>query len=124
MNKQLILTKVVNHLRAQKCRAGDLLGCRYLDHLGRKCSAGILIPPEDYNESFERQSLCVKSGNAYEYFSMRYNAQELELIIELQNIHDNLPISSWEGEFQRLATLYTLKLPNLNRKSFEELYER
>lgn len=95
---QQIFDTVVNHLRKQgrKCEIGGTCMYRGLD--GQKCAAGILIPDSAYLSDMEGRRV-----EELVYFQFKYSKQELELIGELQKIHDKFHPASWEDGFRRIA---------------------
>lgn len=117
MNQQEIFNTVVQHLRAQgkqamgqTLRKGDM--CMYLAPDGCKCAAGCLIPPEDYRPEFEGNSIENRESAVGVYFKQKFpNSDDRELIQDLQNIHDNGEVNTWESQWRYLASNYGLDMP-------------
>lgn len=82
-NTQQIFDTVVTHLLSMKKRSRDDKGCRYRGENGAMCAAGVLIPDEEYKENME--------GNVVDnidYFITHYDEEQLRMLTNLQNIHD------------------------------------
>lgn len=105
--KQEIFDKIVTHLRAQGCRAVRETGdCAYLAPDGKRCAAGCLIPPEDYDPKFEGCS--VYGSKIYGYLSKHYSDNDIFLIREMQDIHDGAAVDDWELRFKCIADVHGL----------------
>lgn len=79
--------------------------CVYRNPDGLRCAAGVLIPDDLYNPGIE--------GDAAEHLEvwdeMGYSEDEIELIVELQYIHDQTPVDQWTKAFSRLAARHELQ---------------
>lgn len=110
---QEIFDTVVAHLRKQNSKAidkGDYL-CRYRDTEGRKCAVGCLIPDDDYSSDIEGKSIVHLIDGVYflpSYLRREFAANN-QLLIELQDLHDQVPVINWENEFQNIAERFELK---------------
>lgn len=116
MTEQEIFNTVVRHLRKQgaPAQSGFEGTCMYRAPGGLKCAAGCLIPDEDYDPKFEGNS--VFGPNVNPYFSKRFSNNQISLIRELQEIHDDRDIQNWEFDFKRLAKRWKLEVPTLDDK--------
>ncbi len=100
---------VVAHLRNQNSKAeyiddnGDK-ACKYLMDDGRTCAAGCLIKPEDYNPTFEGDSIQSCGGQPTPVgFLIHKYGHDLKLVKRLQYCHDGYKVNQWEGQFQAIA---------------------
>jgi hypothetical protein len=104
---------VVTHLRAQGERAMGLdpatqvPACFYRAPDGKRCAAGWLIPDDRYDPAFEHTGLggmddSGRNSNGVTLL-MEELGHDIELVAELQSIHDNAPLDTWEDRFRQLA---------------------
>lgn len=109
MTAQELFTTVVNHLLTQNAKAEteDQELCLYFDvETGRKCAAGILIPPDKYQPRWDI------SGE-----DVRVVAKEIglfvhvDLIRALQDIHDGDEPEEWYDKFAAIAANWGLEMP-------------
>lgn len=110
MSDQELFERVYRHLMGQGVRSavlhprGLLIPAYYGDH-GRQCPVGLLIPPEQYDPSFEAMSP--------EQLIARCSAlQELNhsLLFALQTCHDTLTPPRWKKRLQIVADEYRLRV--------------
>ena len=92
---------VRNHLRAQGQKSIDATGkCKYRyetsDGAVLKCSAGALIPDDDYKKEMEGKKW--KTLVADFGFPKKY----MTLVAELQYVHDFEPVESWEERLSEI----------------------
>jgi len=111
--KQQTFDMVVQGLRKQGCKSISENGevCMYRGAGGAKCAAGMLIPDEDYKPEFEFKILeKVESTNstANELRACIGKNHDIELVRELQLIHDIYNIEAWEQRWKDLAFGYNL----------------
>jgi hypothetical protein len=110
MTNQEVFDKVVAHARQQGCKSlmenvlhpeeGPL--CAYRGKNGTKCFAGIFIPDEDYQKSYEKKvSMAV-------FHAIGITDMDEFLVRDLQIIHDKYDVEEWEGRFQVLARNWEL----------------
>jgi hypothetical protein len=118
---------VVAHLRNQneKAQVTDEDGndpCKYLTEDGRKCAAGCLIKPEDYNESFEGHAICNYAGFPTEVGTLLDSyGHDLKLLRRLQQTHDSYPVEKWESIFEQIASDLNLTyVPKTNNSCSSE----
>lgn len=120
ISRQETYDAVVDHLRKQGCKSmvphlGNQLPaqcCRYRGPGGTKCAAGALIPDDKYSPEMEGESLFVppmedELGLAGRV--LKELGHDLDLLSQLQYVHDNWPVAQWESRFQGLAKSCKLK---------------
>lgn len=114
--KQVTFDTIVNHLRAQGCRAATFNDseyvsiCKYRTEVdGRllKCAAGCLIPDDRYKPEFEGSSLYVdyqlRSKLTTPGFLIKELGHDTDLVFQLQEVHDGVDVEFWEGAFKSVA---------------------
>ena len=110
MGQQETFDKVVNQLRRQNVKAlGNYGLCVYRSSNGRKCAVGCLISDDRYSPSLEGQSLEVEFANELKAI-LEEEGHDLNLVRQLQAIHDRVFIHHWEAEFAKLAARNRLEL--------------
>lgn len=98
---QEVFDIVKSHLLSQNKRCEIRGTCRYR-HGGLKCAAGVLIPEEHYDPSFEDMLWShLVSVNIFP-------SEHSLLISHLQRIHDMSYPDKWEDELKRVADAYDL----------------
>lgn len=121
MTKQEVFTKVAKHLLKQGKRAEGPDGCQYFAGR-RRCAVGCLIPNE-YRHFKEKWSSPV-SGMEYtqsiEDFSIGRlmerkllpgcNVRQLNILSQLQEVHDVSPPSEWREDLSEIAKAHKLKM--------------
>lgn len=107
---QEIFDAVVAHARTMdkksiKCdNFGGHPVCAYRGNGGRKCFIGALIPDEEYDIGMEMPI------SSFAPKEMPYLSDEsFKLLIELQSIHDLIPMDKWEEELKGVAGDFGLK---------------
>lgn len=95
---QQVFDQVAEHLLKQKLISVDDQGiCQYRGPAGLKCAAGCLIGDDEYKEYFE-------SFSWRELFNMGYVPENhLELIKELQRLHDGVSTNAWKDALKLTA---------------------
>lgn len=117
MNTQKIFDTVATHLLTQKVKSvGFSLdgtpGCMYRGVNGTRCAVGCLIPDEMYSDGIEH--LMVKDAEIYEILweanvlSEEDQVTELELLANLQAVHDGYPETEWADELNRVCREFHL----------------
>lgn len=104
--KQTTFDTVVAHLRKQgPCIsiAGGK-GCLYRGQNGTSCAAGCLIPDNRY--SFALEGHTVK--DAVVSALIEDLGHDVQLVSDLQSVHDNNPLIVWEIEFELFARSHGL----------------
>jgi hypothetical protein len=109
---QEVFNQVYIHLIKQneKCSNGDI--CLYRNKTKEdvvlKCAAGCLISDEEYTGDFEENSWVTLVEEE------RVPAVHKELIVLLQEVHDNHLPSTWKRVLDDYAELYKLTIPTLD----------
>ena len=111
--KQQIFNIVVKHLRKQGKPAlntpDHLPRCLYRSPDGLKCAAGCLIPDDKYTPSLEGRLNETHYKIIGENLGFTLTETEINLIRDLQNIHDNVAVHSWESGFKNIAIEFKLR---------------
>jgi hypothetical protein len=87
---QSIFDKVWNHLVVEQKQGSysideyDVVRCKYRSGEKLSCAAGCLVPDADYGPDWEDTAV-----SCLDYFSSKYNPQQLGLINQLQGAHDS-----------------------------------
>lgn len=102
MTRQEVFEKVVKHLLTQRKRAIDTSGCRYRIN-GLMCAAGSLIKDEYYYVGLEQKTVD-KPSVREALLQSGIDGKDIELIGELQYIHDHVELFKWKSELKKLAT--------------------
>jgi hypothetical protein len=101
-----IFTEVSKHLLTQNRRSEGIEGdCLYLAPNGDKCAVGCLIKPEFYKSSMEFHAIhsaTQELSKALLESGISDDQETVELLTELQHLHDNEPIICWKDELARL----------------------
>lgn len=113
---------VVTHLRRQGAKAeihgaspGEKI-CAYRAIDGKRCAVGCLIPDDRYRPSFEYTVV----GGTEATHNDRANAvtrlieelgHEIDLVIALQNVHDDAEVAQWERRLDQVAQDFGLNKP-------------
>jgi hypothetical protein len=124
MTPQQVFDTVVNHLRQQGGRSlltdkqckelhEFITVCAYRGKNGFKCSAGALIYDEEYLPEMEGKNFAAVLNNYFGSFVAATSLKErllphIELIIYLQQLHDNVAVEEWEVALQRAAEQFSL----------------
>lgn len=110
--KQEIFDKVAKHLLTQKVRCVDKQGCCVYFNVetNMKCAAGCLIPDRDYSEYFERGAVDYYIINKITNFfkNSGYSKNEIELVQELQELHDWFRPKTWKKRLRLIAKEHSL----------------
>lgn len=110
MTRQELFDKVVTHLLKQNEVSGDEEGCLYRGLGGLKCAVGCLIPDDAYSVDMENLRVSdLVNGNLLRQDLRLVFIEHLDLLDELQQIHDGKAVETWKGQLQDLA-----KRRNLN----------
>lgn len=116
MTAQEMFDKVAVHMVTQNKKSLNEHGfCRYRGEGNTKCAAGCLLSDEDYNIDFE-------GGTTYSpivqpTFIKIVGVENLDLLRELQQIHDDVVPNQWTISLRNIAKKYALLTDCL--KSFE-----
>lgn len=112
MTNQEVFDKAVKHLLTQKkksTKGPDSSICRYRGHNGLKCAVGGLIPDALYQKNME--SLSVQGlffGNDYPEIQSLFEGVNMNLLKQLQRIHDLNPVRKWKERLVNAAKKYNL----------------
>ena len=114
MTNQEAFETMVRHLRKQGKRSTSARGiaCRYRGTKGMACAVGVLIPDKEYSPTFE--------GHGAEFVAKKVptlQSVSLDILLEMQMIHDNDAVKSWEDSFDSAAKRFSLTLPPLEEAS-------
>lgn len=115
MTDQEIYDIVAKHLLTQKvksdyCNPHGIRLCKYRGPNNLKCAFGILITDEEYDPDMEGSS----AHSIIQSTLTRYR-NNIQLISELQSIHDKLSPYEWYDSLKKVAGEY-----NLNTKVLEQ----
>lgn len=123
MNQQDVFDRVAKHLLTQKKRAVDEGDeCQYQAPDGCQCAIGCLIKPGQYKGVFEGREIKslirgliqngVKISDIFYFDIEEYG--EFSFLRNLQNIHDDLEISTWKDALEKFGQRYNLDTAVLN----------
>jgi len=107
-----IYERVSNHLLAQRAVSEDENGsCRLRSGNGRKCAIGSLIADELYRPEFEGIGISyyrhAKDGSLLRaLYASEVNAYDphiVELLIELEEVHDDFNVDEWPQLLARVG---------------------
>lgn len=87
--------------------------CAYRGQGGNKCFIGVLIPDEEYKESFERRGVAQQSedGTFVILSAAGLSEEDLAFACELQDIHDLNTKDSWAWFLAAFAKDHGLEVP-------------
>ena len=115
MIAQEIFTTATKHLLKQGARAETedprthIAGCMYRAPDGKKCAVGCLIPDKLYDPRMEKKGVSVLLENFPNL--PKYFEENLELLKDLQDIHDDVEPRLWREALIKLAHKTGLKFP-------------
>lgn len=126
ITNEWIFNTVANHLIRQKRQSlrktDELNRCAYRSDDGTncKCAMGVLIPDDKYDPIIEGYSLRMHTNKPTGYFSgltsgcypvialatifkdLNYSNDNMRFVLELQAIHDNVPVKEWIAALKNL----------------------
>lgn len=113
-DNQAVFRFVAEHLLQQRRKSQALPTegqgtplCLFRGPGGLMCAAGCLVPDADYDPEWEDEGEIGSSENGVtSYFSRR--GFDLELLVGLQQLHDNEDVEDWPGELQSTAQAFGL----------------
>lgn len=112
MKSQEIFNVVVEHLRKQNNRSmyneyGNV--CAYYGINGGRCPVGLFIRDEEYDSGYEFKSIrtLMSEGKISKQLRARLESH-VELLQQLQEMHDREDPSCWEDELKRIAVRFQL----------------
>ena len=118
MNAQEIYNTVRDHLLKQGARSASAHGCEYRNDDGLKCAVGCLIPDEMYSaERLEGRGVrseevirVLKNAGVLDGIVYSGHGDErLNMLDELQNIHDRKTPDVWAEHLNSVAAKYGLQ---------------
>lgn len=120
---QDIFNIVCAHLRKQRVACLDPSGnCVYANDQGQHCAVGALLLHESYAE-VRQSNFCVEELPTYFPEECAWMTPHLQLLRDLQELHDNNRPSRWRRLLKRLAKKHNLVFPTLpKRKSVNALH--
>jgi hypothetical protein len=108
MKEQKIFNKVATHLLTQNEKSVNELGkCMYRSDDGLKCAIGCLIPKKYYEEGMEDRDIEFIFTNYPDALGKYY--RHLDLLEELQHVHDYFEPDEWTRELKVVANNFNLK---------------
>lgn len=115
MTRQEVFTKVVMHLREQKVQSGEmdedgLWVCKYRGPNNTKCAAGCLIADEHYDNAMENRD-CFVDSIERALVASGVSKSDMQLVRELQILHDTREPESWKTAFIKMADHFGLEVP-------------
>lgn len=102
--EQEVFDQVANHLLTQNKKFENFDGiCMYRGLNGLKCAAGCLIGDDEYNPEFENTTwyILVQLG--------KVPRKHLDLIDELQILHDSTDCHKWKDGLKCIAETFKLE---------------
>ena len=113
LSNQTAVNKVVKHMLAQgeKAYNSSAKVCVYWDErTGKRCAIGCLMTKKEctYAERYG-DVMGLLDG---EVLPERLLDLDLELLMDLQDVHDNKDPTSWFKELAKVAVKYNLSMPN------------
>lgn len=110
MSPQEIFDQVATHLLTQNQRSIDLTThrCRYRFN-GLKCAVGCLITDEEYCAEMENRP----ANSVITKFGLHRLSDHVDLLSELQSLHDTGKIENWIFRLQRIAIDHKLSINSL-----------
>ena len=116
---QQVLDTVVQHLLTQNAKALNDEGyCQFHTDSGRKCAVGCLIPDDRYTPDIENACIIVhgerESANVVALHELLDElglgeSGTLQLLRDLQDVHDDEQVSQWKMELRHVAKNHNLK---------------
>ena len=111
---QTIFDKVAAHLLAQRQQSLNADGrCAYRGENGLRCAVGCLIDDEHYRSGLEGGTITAQSVSQAVKDSLglpSLSPRLVNLLEELQILHDYTPPSTWRKELKELAHRRDLEL--------------
>ena len=111
MNDQEAFDKMVRHMRLQGEKCTDETGnCVYRGLDGMKCAVGAIIPDTEYRWEFDNSIESSQIENIIDQIPSLRDV-DLDILMEMQYIHDSLPNDRWEANFESIAKSHGLEMP-------------
>lgn len=99
---QEVFDQVKNHLLKQNERSSERNSCMYHGPYGTKCAAGCLIGDDEYSAEWENVTWSELNEN------LEVPKNHLDLIVNLQHVHDGAHPTSWRSELKKVAEKFKL----------------
>lgn len=112
MDRQEVYDWVTKHLLAQGVRSVDFDGCLYRGPNGTSCAVGCLILDEHYSPEWNNaavDALPVMGALMASGVDVEYRWEMLDLLLDLQSVHDTADPNKWDVELRRLARRHGLE---------------
>lgn len=113
MDKQKVFDTVAKHLLTQNAKSlsRGRSTCVYRSHDGKSCAVGVLIKDEFYDSSLEGRSCSNEKVVEALEASLKDKLEfgEIDLLSDLQMIHDNCTPDEWPMVLDALASTKGLK---------------
>jgi len=104
--------KVATHLLRQNARSESATTCLYRGPNGLKCAVGCLIDDAVYSPEIEgfavKDVACIKS--ALRKSGVPTGRKAMDLLVNLQVLHDRFQPVLWREELAKIATDFDLKM--------------
>jgi hypothetical protein len=104
-NKEIF--NIVKERAKNPAKSEDSKRCLYRGQNGLKCFVGELIPDEVYNPGFESDSICMLWFKYEHNLNTLFTTQQIDLLEELQRIHDREDPTSWGKEIKKVEKVYS-----------------
>lgn len=106
---QEVFTLLKDHMLNQNEKSfdvdsGNIKTCAYRGANGLKCPAGVLIPDDEFNGNMEGatwEQLAAEDG---------VSTAHKHLIMQIQRVHDDIPVEFWESELLEVAVDFELNM--------------
>lgn len=109
MKAQEVFDKVAIHLLIQNEQSANEGTCLYRSEDGLMCAVGCIIKDEHYSEDLEKKSFDHKLvTDAVRKSIGRLSGLKVNILNELQTLHDGEFISNWSTGLTRIAYRYGL----------------
>lgn len=111
MTNQQAFNKAARHLLKQgvKSISPDKSDCRYRGPRGTSCAIGCLVPRTTWRPHHEGMNVATLRGDGFLPRALR--DLDIDLLAELQVVHDCRPIPEWPERLRSVATEFKLTLP-------------
>lgn len=119
MTDQEVFTMVATHLLAQneKAMSANNSFCMYRSPKGLKCALGCLIPDNEYAPELEGKTF--REMQAKGLVPPALLSMNVDLIKELQAVHDQWQPERWATRLTIVAGDFGLQMPEIKRKNNE-----
>ena len=116
MTKQEIFNIVAAHLMKQGCISVSSLNyCVYRNPEGLRCAVGCLITDDEYDPAMDDRGIAGETGVRYlieKGLLPERLIPHADFLVELQCIHDTVPVACWKAELLEAARDHGLEIPS------------